>query len=116
MKRVGIVGSRGYSDLEAVRRFVRGLPSGTLVVTGDARGVDKTATEEAKVCGLEVEIHRADWAEHGRGAGLKRNPDIINGSDEVAVFWDGTSPGTHDSLTLAMKAGKLLALFQTSES
>jgi predicted Rossmann-fold nucleotide-binding protein len=57
VKRVAIVGSRDYPDLEQVRWFVRKLAEkypDALVVSGGARGVDRVAESEAHTQGLKV--------------------------------------------------------------
>jgi predicted Rossmann fold nucleotide-binding protein DprA/Smf involved in DNA uptake len=42
-ERVAIIGSRDYPDLERVRAYVRRLPTGTVFISGGARGVDSAA-------------------------------------------------------------------------
>ena len=45
--RVAIVGSREYSDIDAIVEYVNSLPADTIVVTGGARGVDQIAEAAA---------------------------------------------------------------------
>jgi YspA, cpYpsA-related SLOG family len=104
--KIAIVGSRDYPDLGAVVRFVKGLPPGTVVVSGGARGVDRTAEQAARAAGFEVLIFPADWEKHGRMAGFKRNVQIVNASDEVVAFWDLRSHGTKHTLDFAKSVGK----------
>jgi hypothetical protein len=52
--RVGIVGSRNYNPLAAVREFVERLPYRQTIVSGGARGVDRAAEDAAKVCGHDL--------------------------------------------------------------
>jgi hypothetical protein len=63
--RVAVVGSRGYSDLDEVRGYVRSLPDGTIIVSGGAHGVDAAAEEAAGQRGHVVESYRPDYAKHG---------------------------------------------------
>lgn len=59
--RVAICGSRDWSDLDHVRRFVEALAAkypGAIVFSGGARGVDETAEEAAQNCGLAVVSYR----------------------------------------------------------
>jgi hypothetical protein len=49
---VAVVGSRDFPSLIHVRRYIANLPAGAIVVSGGARGVDRTAEEEALECGL----------------------------------------------------------------
>ena len=39
-----------------------------------------------------------------------RNPDIVAAADRVVAFWDGTSRGTADSIEIARKTGKPVAV------
>ncbi len=76
-RRVGIVGSREFSDMQAVIDFVNKLPAGSTVVSGRGRGVDKVAEDIAKARGLKTDIYPADWNKYGRSAGLRRNPSSL---------------------------------------
>jgi len=55
MRRVGIVGSRRYTDKDAVKALVRSLPADAIVVSGGCRGVDKWAVAAAAECGMASE-------------------------------------------------------------
>jgi hypothetical protein len=92
-ERVAIVGSRGYRDLERVRKYVRSLPKSTVVVTRDVDGVDKAAREEAKANGMHICVHYPDL-EQGRAANFKRNRRMTFDSDRLVAFWDTESKST----------------------
>lgn len=107
--KVAIVGSRDYPHMEKVRAYVTSLArwdSATVIVSGGARGVDQVAETSARANGLAVESFPADWST-GRGAGMDRNTKIVDAADRVVAFWDEQSRGTHDTITKALKAGKL---------
>ena len=104
--KVALVGSRNYSDLEAVRRYVATLPKNTMVVSGGATGVDTAAEETAKQCGLLVKVFPADWNKYGKKAGVIRNEQIVLFADRVVAFWDGVSKGTESTIALARRYGK----------
>lgn len=113
-KRVAIVGSREYPSLEFVRSFVRRLAArdpSAVVVSGNARGVDRAAEEEAKAAGLGVVSLPADWDTHGKAAGFIRNGQIVERCDVVAAFWDGRSSGTLDTVRRAEVAGKRVSVW-----
>lgn len=110
-QRVAIVGSREYPDMEEVRRFVRLLPEGTVVVTGGAEGVDNEAITAAHEVFLSVEIHWPDWNTHGKAAGPLRNTTIVKDCDKLVAFWNGYSSGTSDVIEKARRAGKLDKVF-----
>lgn len=111
--KVAIVGSRGYRNLGAVRNYVNWLPQGTIIVSGGARGVDKTAEEAAKERGLpQPIIFLPDWkGPHGKRAGYVRNVDIVKAADRVVAFWDMESRGTAHSIALAVVLNKQVEVF-----
>jgi predicted Rossmann fold nucleotide-binding protein DprA/Smf involved in DNA uptake len=114
-ERIAIIGSRDYPDLERVRAYVRSLPSGVIVVSGGARGVDSAAESEARRRGLEVVSIRPDYAQHGRRAPLVRNAEIVAQSDRVVAFWDEGSSGTAYTIRLARQAGKPVEIVRNTE-
>ena len=104
--KIAIVGSREYNNLGLVRRFIRSLPEGTIVVSGAARGVDRMAEFAAIKHGYEVDIKPPNVLEHGIPAALFiRNTEIVEASDKLVAFWDGHSKGTIDTLKKAKRAG-----------
>jgi hypothetical protein len=111
--KVAIVGSREYPALHLVTAYVASLkkydPTIT-VVSGNARGVDKTAQEEALRLALRVLIIPADWSQ-GKGAGFARNEEIVMAADVIVCFWDGESQGTAHDIKLARVHNKRLRVF-----
>lgn len=110
-KRVAIVGTRVYPHLDRVRSYIATLPPDTTIVSGGALGVDSTAEQAARARGLDVLIFRADWQRDGKGAGLKRNTQIVESADVVVAFWDGESAGTLDSIKKATKRNKKVVIY-----
>ena len=118
-KRIAIVGSRDYEDLDAVRRYVYSLPKDITIISGGARGVDSTAEVAAKERGMRTVIipvnqrglpddfHRNEA--FARRA-MMRNGEIVAMAGSVTAFWDEKSKGTKDTLEKAKKAGKTLLL------
>lgn len=100
-QRVLICGSREYANLDEVKSFVAKLPPGTTVISGGARGVDRTAAEAARAYGLHVIVMHADWQRYGAKAGPIRNRQMLDACDRVVAFWDGKSPGTRDTIVEA---------------
>ncbi len=95
-----------------MRAFVRELPQDTVIVSGGARGVDRTAVEEAERCHLLTDVHYAEWQRLGHRAGFERNKLIVEEADEVVAFWDGASHGTLHTIKLARAAGKPVTVYQ----
>lgn len=106
--RIAIVGSRTYPRMDLVIDYVaRDLPENAVVISGGARGVDTVAVAEARACGMETVVHKADWDTHGKKAGFLRNQTIVDDAHAVVVFWDFQSRGTLDTIRKAIRAGKL---------
>ncbi|KKK86431.1 hypothetical protein LCGC14_2763330, partial [marine sediment metagenome] len=76
--RVLICGSRTYKNAAAIAEVVHGLPTGTVVIHGAARGADSLADLYARQNGLETEVYPADWDKYGKGAGPVRNKQMLD--------------------------------------
>jgi predicted Rossmann fold nucleotide-binding protein DprA/Smf involved in DNA uptake len=130
-ERVAIVGAREASlvTLEKVREYVRGLPEGTIVVSGGAMGVDTVAAESARARGLDtveyiVESHSTHFAtlsvfcvvngvrprdpfwtfypeEKWATALLFRNTLIMGDASRAVAFAQGSKGGTWDAVKQA---------------
>ncbi len=89
--RVAVIGSRGLT-VEDLGKY---LPDRTTeIVSGGAKGIDACAREYAASHGIKITEFLPEYAKYGRGAPLKRNITIIQNSDIVLAFWDGSSHGT----------------------
>ena len=101
--KVAVIGSRGLTidNLEIY------LPEDiTEIVSGGAKGVDADARKYALAHGIKLTEFRPDYKRYGRGATpLKRNIQIIEYSDIVLAFWDGTSKGTKFVIDNCKKMG-----------
>ena len=77
-----------------------------IMVVGDAKGVDATATKLWLDAGLRVEVFNAQWDEYGKKAGMLRNIDMIkSGVDFGYGFCKNNSKGTTGMLNLASEFG-----------
>lgn len=108
--RVIVTGSRSWSNRGQIADRLALLPGedDTVVVHGDARGVDRIAHQEAEKLGLLVEPHPVSNEEWrlSRQAGFKRNERMAAiGADLCIAFWDGRSHGTLDMITRAVAHG-----------
>lgn len=108
--KVAIVGSRDFNALHKVCAYVQTLEPDTLVISGNARGVDETAQRAALARALPVLILPADWERYGKAAGFIRNEQIVKMADKVVAFWNGKSRGTAHDTDLARKYGKELEI------
>lgn len=131
-ERVAIIGSRTYPDPGEVSAYVESLPTGTVVVSGGARGVDQTAEKSARARGLTVVSYRPvklegvwritcrtsldtgtawdsllPYAFDGFAqAAYFRNGLISEDCTRMEAYWDGVSRGTHNALEHARRLGK----------
>lgn len=83
---VGIVGSRDYPRLGGVVQYVRELPEDAVVVSGGARGVDRTAAKIARDRGLKVIEHLPAKGQPFGIAARKRNAKIVAASRRLVAF------------------------------
>lgn len=72
------------------------------IVEGGARGADYLAFLYARRRGFKIITHRANWEEFGKSAGHRRNKAMIDIANLCIAFWDGISPGTKSTITLAL--------------
>lgn len=118
--KVAVVGSRGWTNREQVRRelfkLLRLVGGYTRrkeieIVSGGAQGPDTIAVEWAHSGGMPFRIIRPDWDKYGKGAGMLRNAEIVANADMVLAFWDGESKGTADTIKKSLAAKKELHVF-----
>ena len=111
MKHVIIAGSRGFNNyLLLVKELDLILPEfgdEVTIVSGGARGADTLGERYAQERNLPIHRYPADWNAYGRRAGLLRNAQMVEESDGLVAFWDGTSRGTKHTIQLSEDAGLL---------
>lgn len=100
-----IAGSRDIYDsymliVEAVKESGFDVTS---VISGCARGVDKTAISWAADNMMAWHEYPADWKSWGKIAGLMRNEEMAKNADALIAIWDGKSRGTKDMIERAKK-------------
>lgn len=107
MIRVIVCGGRDFTARETVDAAldaVRRKRGDFTLVHGGAQGADLLAGLWAVARGVEVEVHPAAWAQHGRRAGPLRNQYMLDlGADAVVAFPGGR--GTADMVARAEAAG-----------
>jgi hypothetical protein len=118
-----ITGSREWAELEniydgrrvisrALADVIREYDADEVVIRhGGARGADMIAQEWAEAMQhlrrpVEIEKRPADWNHHGKGAGFRRNAEMVaEGADVCLAFPFGQSRGTRDCIARAIAAG-----------
>lgn len=116
--KLAVIGSREFQDKERLFNILDKIDnkhSIKMIVSGGASGADSLAHEWAKENGKPTLIFYPNWHPKGpggqkmpydKGAGFKRNANIIDFADNVLAFWDGESKGTQNSIELAKKKEK----------
>ena len=119
MTRILIVGSRNYNKYEELKQAWQayidkhGLRNEKItIVSGGAQGADKLAERLAKEEGLPIEIHRPDWQQHGKSAGMIRNAEMVQKAQHLIALWDGTSKGTAMTIRTAQRKGLTIKIVQ----
>lgn len=101
--KVAIIGSRGLK-IDNIEEY---LPSETTeIVSGGARGVDANAREYAEKMRIKLTEFFPEYGKYKKGAPLRRNLQIIEYSDIVIAFWDGSSKGTKYVIDHCRKTNK----------
>ena len=107
---LGVVGSRSLEELGNATvihemEIIFDEFNITKVVSGGAKGPDRTSVRYAKEKRMKYEEFIPDWERYGKKAGFLRNKTIIENSDILLAFWDGFSKGTKNSIDLAKAKG-----------
>lgn len=111
--KVIIAGGRDFNDFDALEGEMRvlywsgapGLDGWDLdleIVSGGARGADVLGERFALENMMEVKSFPANWDEHGKSAGYRRNAQMADYADVLVAFWDGMSRGTKHMIDLAL--------------
>lgn len=117
-KRVAVVGSRTFNDRDRLFKILTlNRAKIKLIVSGGANGADTLATEWATTYGVPYLVFPAAWHDpetgaYDKGAGFRRNHDIVKHSDVVLAFWDGESGGTAHTIEITQNAKKVLRIFK----
>lgn len=81
------------------------------IISGGANGVDSIAAKYAAANNLAFLEYPADWEGYGPAAGPIRNATMVKHCDSAALFWDGRSKGTLNTLELLRSARKPFDLY-----
>jgi hypothetical protein len=105
--RVLVCGGRDFNDRGAVARALDDLSRVhgpiTWLIEGGARGADAGARAWALAHDVPALTYLADWATHGRRAGVLRNQDMLtDGKPDLVVAFPG-GKGTADMVKRARK-------------
>ena len=109
---IAIIGSRTFKNYGLLEKTVLEYmdqnnldKKNTCIVSGGANGADSLGSDFADNHQLEKDIYFADWnGPKGKGAGFARNYEIVNHSDIIIAFTNGSN-GTQHSINYAKKQG-----------
>lgn len=112
--KIALVGSATYKNLDAVRRYVRALDRGTMVLLPGGVGVSQAAYEELLAIKPRVAYSLNPPRSPGVADRIDQTAKIIESCDSLVAFWDGTDEITKRFIDLAQKAGKLAKVYRPS--
>lgn len=118
--KLAIIGSRNFADKELLFSTVDKIRDKVeLIISGGAVGADSLAQEYAKERGLPILVVYPNWRPDGKfdkGAGFRRNIEIVKLSSHVLAFWDKKSHGTEHSISVAEREGKPVKIIEFKDS
>lgn len=98
-------GSRDKFDEGEILLAIHSLPDGSVVIHGDAKGVDRLAGEFATARGLHEVKVPALWSRYDKAAGPLRNQAMLRLCPSIVHAFPAGGPGTKDMIAQAEKAG-----------
>lgn len=109
--RVMVTGSRVWEDAYAIYDDLNVLranhgPSNVTLIHGANGAADFMADGFGQVFGFNVERFPADWKTYGKGAGMRRNREMLDTRPDLVLAYPlGRSPGTRGAMAEASKRG-----------
>jgi predicted Rossmann fold nucleotide-binding protein DprA/Smf involved in DNA uptake len=115
-KKVAVIGSSSFEDKDMLFRILdKNADKIKVIVSGGVRGADILAQTWAEERGIPYVVFPAKWKDaagnHDRGAGFRRNREIVKYADTILAFHDGQSGGTQNTIDIANEMGKPLKTF-----
>jgi hypothetical protein len=104
LKKIAVIGSRAFTKYDLLKKVLDTYPK-FILISGSAKGADRLSEQYADEKGYQKIIIKPDWRKHKKGAGLRRNAEIVKIADELIAFKVGNSRGTCHSIELAKKKG-----------
>lgn len=88
-----------------------------IIREGSARGADTLAIRFAKENNFELQDYKADWDRFGRGAGFKRNIEMIEGVNgdkkaNILISFNMNTPGTNHTIRYAMNQALWVSVYE----
>lgn len=108
IQRVAVIGSRSFANYNLLKEKLDYFLSTfkddeIIIISGGAKGADSLAEKYAREKGYKIKVYLPDYNKYpGKVAPLKRNETIMENSDVVVAFTNG-SRGTQNTLKHAEK-------------
>lgn len=115
MFKICIAGSRNFTDYTVMKLKLDHLlqhKDEITVISGTARGADQLGERYAQEKGYDLIRIPADWHKFGKSAGYKRNYQMAEMADAVAIFWDGQSKGSKHMFNICNEIPTTCRLYQ----
>lgn len=116
--KVLVCGDRNWTDKEAIKVRLQGLPKDSTIIHGAARGADSLAGLCATELQLGVQAFSADWATHGKAAGPIRNRQMLDQKPDLVIAFHpnlASSKGTKDCVGEARRRGILVEIIPAQD-
>lgn len=104
--RLAVIGSRTFDDKDRMWKILdKNIHKIEFIISGNAQGADYLAQQWALDRGIPLIIFPAKWKRPDgtvdKGAGFRRNRQIVAACDKLLAFHDGVSKGTLNSIQCA---------------
>jgi len=109
MQKICIFGSREVNITQCrdvVFNFVASTDINSIIIQGEARGVDTEARRAAEFYRRKVNSYPANWYKYCKKAGYIRNKEMFDVSDSGFAVWNGESKGTSHTYMLFLGSDK----------
>jgi hypothetical protein len=108
--KLAVVGSREFKNAVLVNQILDAAKDNiSLIISGGAIGADTLGERWADANKKSKYIIRPEWHPNGvydKGAGFKRNIEIVKACDRCICFWDGVSKGSMNTIDHCIRLGK----------
>lgn len=110
---LAVCGGRELDDWALVREALDSIHEKDGVgrlITGGCRGADKLAEDWANLNLVDTDVFEASWEKYGKGAGPRRNQDMLDiGKPDMLLAFPG-GRGSADMVKRALKSGIPVAI------
>lgn len=118
--KVAVIGSRSIQDKSIIFNYLDSKKDKiNTIISGKATGPDFFSEEWANLNSIPTLIFPAKWKDENgnvdKGAGYRRNHDIIKACEICVCFYDGISKGSKHSMELCKKYDKKLIIIDCNK-